>query len=145
MSVITLAALFGAISLTHCQAQVGLDNIKMAAKANLYQGFGRGYMILGDTLAARTCRWVEIGGWGAFGVGVVGLAGTKFVYDFLVASVGKVTTVDFYVFGGMAAAGLATVIASRVVSRNQVLKPSFGTCRAPSGQLIITAGLTVDL
>ena len=144
MSVITLAALFGAICLTHCQAQVGLDNIEMAAEANLYQGFGRGYMILGDTLAARTCRWVEIGGWSTFGVGVAGLAGTKLVHDSLVATVGKVSTADYYVFGGMAVAGLAAVITSKIVSRKREVKPSFGVCSIPS-DYVFTVGLTVDL
>lgn len=131
--------------LIELNTNAGLEDIAgLAAKANFCQGFGKGYLMLGDTDAARTFRWVEIGGWSAFGIGMVGLAGTKVVYDFLVASVGKVTTADFYVFGGMAIVGLSTVITSRIISRNRVLNPSFGVCSIQSNQ-ILTVGLSIRL
>lgn len=115
-----------------------------AAKASFCKGFGKGYLVLGDTATARTFRCVEIGGWSAFGVGVVGLIGTKLVYDFLVASVGKVTTADFYVFGGIALAGLSTVVASRIIARNRLLKLSVGMCALPEGEVPIF-GMSLQL
>jgi len=117
---------------------------QVAAKANLYKGFGKGYLMMGDTASARTSRYVEIGGWSAFGTGVAGLVGTKLVYDFLVASVGKVTTADFYVFGGIALAGLSTVVASRVIASNRLLKPSIGMSSMPERQ-VPTLGITMQL
>lgn len=127
-----------------CIGQAQTADIQTAAKANLCKGFGKGYLMSGDTTTAHNFRWVEIGGWSAFGTGMVGLVGTKLVYDFLVATVGKVTTADFYVFGGIALAGLTTVIASRVISYNRLLHPSMGMCTLP-GRQVPTVGITMQL
>lgn len=125
-------------------ARAQTADLQKAAKANLYSGFGKGFLMMGDTTTARTFRCVEIGGWSGLGVGTVGLVGTKLVYDFLVASVGKVTTADFYVFGGIALAGLTTVVASRVLAYNRLLKPSVGLCALPGGG-VPTIGITLQL
>lgn len=143
-AIIIFVVLLGPFCKTCCMAQVLDNDIEIASKANFCQGFGKGYLLLGDTTSARTYRWVEIGGWSALGVGIVGLAATKVVYDFLVASVGKVTMVDFYVFGGIAVAGLGTIIASRIISHNRMLKPTFGVCKIQSTP-ITTAGLSIQL
>lgn len=143
-AIILFVVLLGPFCKTCCMVQVLDNDIEIASKANFCQGFGKGYLLLGDTTSARTYRWVEIGGWSALGVGIVGLAATKVVYDFLVASVGKVTMVDFYVFGGIAVAGLGTIIASRIISHNRMLKPTFGVCKIQSTP-ITTAGLSIQL
>ena len=143
-TIIIFIALIGIFYKTDCNAQEDGNNIEIAAKANLYHGFGKGHLLLGDTTTARTCRLVEIGGWSTLGVGIAGLAGSKIVYDFLVSSVGKVTTVDFYVFGGIAVTGLGTIIASRIISHNRMLKPTFGVCKIQSTP-ITTAGLSIQL
>lgn len=125
-------------------AQAQTTDLQKVAKDNLYKGFGKGYMMTGDTAAARTFRYVEIGGWSAVGVGAIGLVGTKLVYDFLVASVGKVTTAYFYLFGGIALAGLSMVVVSRVVAYNRLLKPSVGMCALPEGR-VPTIGIAMQL
>ncbi len=127
-----------------CIAQAQTDNLQKAAKVNLHRGFGEGFLIMGDTATARTFRCAEIGGWSGLGVGTVGLVGTKLVYDFLVASVGKVTTADFYIFGGIALAGLSTVVASRLIAYSRLLKPSVGVCTLPEGR-VPTIGIAMQL
>ena len=133
-------ALAAAIFITgNVQAQIP-DN-ETHAHESLDSGQG---LIQGDISTAHSCNWVEIGGWSTFGVGVAGLAGTKLVHDSLVATVGKVSTADYYVFGGMAVAGLAAVITAKIVTRKREVKPSFGVCSMPS-DYVFTVGLTVDL
>ena len=133
-------ALAAAIFVTgNVQAQIP-DN-ETHAHESLDSGKG---LMPGDISTAHSCKWVEIGGWSAFGVGVAGLAGTKLVHDSLVATVGKVSTADYYVFGGMAVVGLAAVITAKIVTRKREVKPSFGVCSMPS-DYVFTVGLTVDL
>jgi len=133
-------ALAAAIFVTsNVQAQI-LDN-----ETHAHESLDSGKSLMpGDISTAHSSNWVEIVGWSTFGFGVAGLAGTKLVHDSLVATVGKVSTADYYVFGGMAVVGLATVITAKIVTRKRAVKPSIGVSSIPS-DYAFTVGLTIDL
>lgn len=99
-----------------------------------------------DTINVKKFKAADIVGASLIGVGTVGLLGTKITYDILEATVGRVSTADFYIFGGLAVAGLGTILTSRIIARNSKVKPTIGTVSIPEGQKTVsTIGVKIDL
>ena len=91
-----------------------------AAQDNLWPGFGTGSRRQADMTSATAFRTADILGFTLTGVGVVGLAATAMQRGLGQASMFSGTSdVPYYVFGGLAAAGVATITISRVKAVRQ--------------------------
>ena len=91
-----------------------------AARDNLWPGFGTGSRRQADMTSATAFRTADILGFALTGVGVVGLAATAMQRSLGQASMFSGTSnVPYYVFGGLAAAGVATITISRVKAVRQ--------------------------
>ena len=80
-----------------------------AARDNLWPGFGTGSRRQSDMDAANACRAAEIAGLGLAGVGAVGLAATALQRSVMGSTtvLGSRTAAPYYIFGGVALAGIA--------------------------------------
>lgn len=91
-----------------------------AARDNLWPGFGAGSLRQADMTSAYAFRTADIVGLSLTGVGAVGLAATA-----LQRGVGGVTffsartSAPYFIFGGVALAGLATLTTSRILAVRQ--------------------------
>ena len=83
-------------------------------RENLFPGFGVGSLHQGDTLCAR--KFKDIVGVSLIGVGTLGIAATAIERDLLRAMVGETTKADYYICGGIAVAGIATLVTSRILA-----------------------------
>ena len=91
-----------------------------AARDNLWPGFGTGSRRQADMTSATAFRTADILGFALTGVGVVGLAATAMQRSLGQASMFSGTSnASYYVFGGLAAAGVATITISRVKAVRQ--------------------------
>ena len=91
-----------------------------AARDNLWPGFGTGSRRQADMTSATAFRTADILGFALTGVGVVGLAATAMQRSLGQASMFSGTSnAPYYVFGGLAAAGVATITISRVKAVRQ--------------------------
>lgn len=91
-----------------------------AAQDNLWPGFGTGSRRQADMTSATAFRTADILGFALTGVGVVGLAATAMQRSIGKASMFSGTSnVPYFVFGGLAAAGVATVTVSRIKAVRQ--------------------------
>lgn len=86
---------------------------------NLFPGFGAGSLHQGDTLSARKFKTTDIVGVSLIGVGALGIAATAIERDLLRVMVGETTKVDYYICGGIAVAGIATLVTSRILAVNK--------------------------
>ncbi len=90
-----------------------------AARDNLWPGFGTGSRRQSDMDAARAFRNADILGLGLTGVGAVGIAATalqRSVMGMTDPGFGPKTNAPYYIFGGIAAAGIATITVSRILA-----------------------------
>ena len=92
-----------------------------AARDNLWPGFGAGSLRQADMTSAYAFRTADILGLSLTGVGAVGLAATA-----LQRGVGGVSffssarsNAPYFIFGGVALAGLATLTTSRILAVRQ--------------------------
>ena len=85
-------------------------------RENLFPGFGVGSLHQGDTLSARKFKTADIVGVSLIGVGTLGIAATAVERDLLRAMVGETTKADYYICGGIAVAGIATLVTSRILA-----------------------------
>lgn len=92
-----------------------------AARDNLWPGFGTGSRRQADMTSATAYRTADILGIALTGVGTVGIAATA-----LQRTVGGQASMfstrsaaPYFIFGGLAAAGIATVTVSRVLAVKQ--------------------------
>ena len=85
-------------------------------RENLFPGFGVGSLHQGDTLCARKFKTADIVGVSLIGVGTLGIAATAIERDLLRAMVGETTKADYYICGGIAVAGIATLVTSRILA-----------------------------
>ena len=85
-------------------------------RENLFPGFGVGSLHQGDTLSARTFKTTDIVGISLIGVGTLGIVATAIERDLLRAMVGETTKADYYICGGIAVAGIATLVTSRILA-----------------------------
>ena len=91
-----------------------------AARDNLWPGFGTGSRRQADMESAFAFRTADILGFAMTGVGVVGVAATAMQRGFGATSLfsGK-SNAPYFIFGGIAAAGIATVTVSRIKAVRQ--------------------------
>ena len=85
-------------------------------RENLFPGFGVGSLHQGDTLSARKFKTADIVGISLIGVGTLGIAATAIERDLLRVMVGETTKADYYICGGIAVAGIATLVTSRILA-----------------------------
>jgi hypothetical protein len=69
-----------------------------------------------DTLSPRKFKTADIVGISLIGVGTLGIAATVIERDLLLAMVGETTKADYYICGGIAVAGIATLVTSRILA-----------------------------
>ena len=91
-----------------------------AARDNLWPGFGTGSRRQADMESAYAYRAADIIGGALTGVGLVGVAATALQRGVGVNSLfsGK-SNAPYFIFGGVAAAGIATVTVSRIKAVRQ--------------------------
>ena len=90
-----------------------------AARDNLWPGFGTGSRRQSDMDAARAFRTADILGLSLTGVGVIGVAATALQRGVMGSSdsgFGPKTNAPYYIFGGIAVAGIATITTSRILA-----------------------------
>ncbi len=89
-----------------------------AARDNLWPGFGTGSRRQSDMDAASAFRTADIIGLGLTGVGAVGLAATAMQRSLMSGHsvIGKQTATPYFIFGGVALAGIATLTTSRILA-----------------------------
>jgi len=88
-----------------------------AAHDNLWPGFGAGSLRQADMDAANLYRTLDIVGLGLTGVGVIGVGATLLQRGLMGtwnSGFGPKTSAPYFVFGGIAVAGIATVTVSRI-------------------------------
>lgn len=91
-----------------------------AARDNLWPGFGTGSRRQADMASATAYRTADILGFALTGVGIVGVAATALQRSLGQTSMFSGTSnVPYFVFGGLAAAGLTTITISRVKAVRQ--------------------------
>ena len=91
-----------------------------AARDNLWPGFGKGSRRQADMTSATAFRTADILGFALTGVGVVGVVATAMQHSLGQASMFSGTSnVPYYVFGGLAAAGVTTITISRIKAVRQ--------------------------
>lgn len=91
-----------------------------AARDNLWPGFGTGSRRQADMTSATAFRTADILGFALTGVGIVGVAATAMQRNLGPATMFSASSnVPYYVFGGLAAAGVATLTISRVKAVRQ--------------------------
>ncbi len=91
-----------------------------AARDNLWPGFGTGSRRQADMASATAFRTADILGFALTGVGIVGVAATAMQRNLGPATMFSASSsVPYYVFGGLAAAGVATLTISRVKAVRQ--------------------------
>lgn len=91
-----------------------------AARDNLWPGFGTGSRRQADMTSATAFRTADILGFALTGVGIVGVAATAMQRNLGPATLFSASSnVPYYVFGGLAAAGVATLTISRVKAVRQ--------------------------
>lgn len=88
-----------------------------AARYNVWPGFGTGSRRQADMSAATTFKLVDIAGVTLTGVGAIGIAATAMQRGMRSNAVlsGR-SNVPYFVFGGVAAAGVATLTTSRILA-----------------------------
>lgn len=88
-----------------------------AARDNLWPGFGTGSRRQADMDAATAFKLVDIAGVTLTGVGVIGVAATALQQGMRSNAVlsGR-SNVPYFVFGGIAAAGVVTLTTSRILA-----------------------------
>ena len=91
-----------------------------AARDNLWPGFGTGSRRQADMESATAFRTADILGVALTGVGTVGLAATALQRRLVPAPViGSRSSAPYWIFGGLAAAGVATLTVSRIKAVRQ--------------------------
>ena len=91
-----------------------------AARDNLWPGFGTGSRRQADMTSATAFRTADILGFALAGVGIVGVAATAMQRNLGPATLFSASSnVPYYVLGGLAAAGVATLTISRVKAVRQ--------------------------
>lgn len=111
-----------------------------AARDNLWPGFGTGSRRQADMASATAFRTADILGVALTGVGAVGLAATALQRSLGQASMfSGSSNVPYFVFGGLTAAGVATVTVSRIRAVKQaraydlILFPAVGSDATGAG------------
>lgn len=87
-----------------------------AARDNLWPGFGTGSRRQADMASATAFRTADVLGFALTGVGAVGLAATAIQHNAGARLFSTASDAGYYVFGGVAVAGIATVVVSRVLA-----------------------------
>lgn len=87
-----------------------------AARDNLWPGFGTGSRRQADMASATAFRTADVLGLALTGVGAVGLTATAMQHKAGAQLFSTASNVGYYVFGGAAVAGIATVVVSRVLA-----------------------------
>ena len=89
-----------------------------AAHDNLWPGFGTGSRRQSDMDAANAFRAADIIGLGLTGVGAVGLAATAMQRSLMGGNsvIGTHSATPYFIFGGVALAGIATITTSRILA-----------------------------
>lgn len=91
-----------------------------AARDNLWPGFGTGSRRQADMPSATAYRTADILGFALTGVGIVGIAATAMQRNLGPATMFSASSnVPYYVFGGLAAAGVTTLTISRIKAVRQ--------------------------
>ena len=91
-----------------------------AARDNLWPGFGTGSRRQADMASATAFRTADILGFALTGVGIVGIAATAMQRNLGPATMFSASSnVTYYVFGGLAAAGVTTLTLSRIKAVRQ--------------------------
>lgn len=91
-----------------------------AARDNLWPGFGTGSRRQADMASATAYRTADILGFALTGVGIVGIAATAMQRNLGPATMFSASSnVPYYVFGGLAAAGVTTLTISRIKAVRQ--------------------------
>lgn len=91
-----------------------------AARDNLWPGFGTGSRRQADMASATAFRTADILGFALTGVGIVGIAATAMQRNLGPATLFSASSnVPYYVFGGLAAAGVTTLTISRIKAVRQ--------------------------
>jgi len=90
-----------------------------AARDNLWPGFGTGSRRQADMSSARVFKTVDFLGVTLGGIGLVGLTATAIQHNAGVQMFSTSSNVGYYVFGGMAAAGITTLVISRIKAVRQ--------------------------
>ena len=85
-----------------------------AARDNAWPGFGTGSRRQADMDAARLYKTIDMLGVAATSVGVVGLAANLLVRSSGSPAFSEHPNLGLYVFGGVTAAGVATITVSRI-------------------------------
>lgn len=127
-----LALLVAVLSIQFSAAGQTLPE-KSASKENLWPGFGAGSFRQGDVDFARKYKTAEITGLSVFAAGAVGLGITAYTRDIFVASYGNVTKADYYVCGGLMAAGLGTFVISRICAYRRAGRLEASLAPLPGG------------
>lgn len=94
----------------------------LAVRGNSWPGLGAGSMQQGDSLGAMRFKAADIVGISLIGVGAIGIVGTTIEREMLLAMVGETTKADYYICGGIAVAGLATLVTSRILAGRKAKK-----------------------
>ena len=142
LTAVTLRAQMPARSQAYC-AIPPVDSTLLrgeAARDNLWPGFGTGSRRQADMPSATAFRTADILGVALTGVGAVGLAATALQRSLGQASMfSGSSNVPYFVFGGLTAAGVATVTVSRIKAVKQaraydlVIFPAVGQGSAGAG------------
>ncbi|MBQ9397422.1 MAG: hypothetical protein IJU08_02890 [Bacteroidales bacterium] len=91
-----------------------------AARDNLWPGFGTGSRRQADMASATAFRTADILGFALTGVGIVGVAATAMQRNLGPATMFSASSsVPYFVFGGLAAAGVTTLTISRIKAVRQ--------------------------
>lgn len=115
------------------------QNADSSVMEKLWPGFGAGSMKQGDSLNARRFKTADVVGVSLIGAGVIGIVGTAIERDLLLAMVGETTRADYYICGGIALAGLATLVTSRILAVQKTKKYNLMpvACRQGGGGLAL--------
>ena len=87
-----------------------------AARDNIWPGFGTGSRRQADMESATAFRTADALGVALAGVGLVGLTATAIQHNAGAKMFSTASNASYYVFGGVAVAGIATVVTSRVLA-----------------------------
>ena len=86
-----------------------------AAHDNLWPGFGTGSRRQSDMASARLYRTLDLVGVGLTSVGAIGVTATALTRGVMnLSHFDGRTNVPYFIFGGLAAAGVATIVTSRI-------------------------------
>ena len=88
----------------------------MAARDNLWPGFGTGSRRQSDMESARVFKTVDAFGTALIGVGSIGVVATAMQRCIGPSTFGYQSNTSYFIFGGVAAAGIATLVTSRVLA-----------------------------